>query len=98
MSDLVVTVHRIAGHCPVYRVGDRFLIRDGYQLQASTPVCLHVLGSLMPYYVALSRGVAPCDLGLGQGPTAYVQCLDPVAYTGGGTVTFAITRSMPTGG
>ncbi|MFP3868731.1 MAG: hypothetical protein ACLFUU_11325 [Desulfobacteraceae bacterium] len=48
----------------------------------------------MPYYVALARGVNPVDLGLSSGDpdVAYVQCLDPVDLTGGGTVLLAITR------
>lgn len=88
---LRVTVASVAGSCPVYREGDEFRIVQGYRLVASIPVCLHGLMSLAPYYVALSRGVDPKALGLG-GPdgAAYVQCLDPRALTGGGTVTFRI--------
>ncbi len=97
-SDLRVTVVEIRGHCPVYRVGDRFFIREGYQLDVPTGqrVCMHALASVMPYYAALARGVPPVELGLG-GPRegcAYVQCLDPEFLTGGGTVVFEIER-MP---
>jgi uncharacterized repeat protein (TIGR04076 family) len=47
----------------------------------------------MPYYVALYRGVDPKELGLSKdGRKAYVQCLDPCDYTGGGTVTFEIEK------
>jgi len=95
-SDLKVTVVEIRGHCPVYRVGDGFFIREGYQLEVSAGqrVCMHALASVMPYYVALSRGATPADLGL-TGPRegcAYVQCLDPEFLTGGGTVVFEIER------
>jgi len=39
--------------------------------------------SLMPYYVALSKGIAPTQLGLaGEGDSAHLQCLDPAKYTG----------------
>jgi hypothetical protein len=46
----------------------------------------------MPYYVALSKGVAPHALGLSgtKEDMAYLQCLDPCDITGGGTVTFEI--------
>lgn len=61
---LRVTVASVAGRCPVYRKGDGFRVLDGYRLVAAGPVCLHALMSLAPYYVALSRGVAPDELGL----------------------------------
>ncbi len=88
---LQVEVVEIQGHCPVYRVGDGFRIEAGYCLVAGRPICLHALQSLNPYYVPLSRGMAPAELGLaGPDGAAYVQCLDPHRYTGGGTVTFRI--------
>lgn len=82
----------IQGHCPVHKVGDGFHIVDGYRLVAEMPLCMHALQSLAPYYVALSRGVKPASLGLAGpgGAAAYVQCLDPQLYTGGGTVTFKL--------
>ena len=91
-ADLRVEVIEIKGHCPVYTVGDSFRIREGFKLVAEKPLCLHSLASIMPYYVALYRGVAPSDLGLGRGERAYVQCLDPCHITGGGTVLFEIRR------
>ena len=92
--DLVVEVVEVKGHCPVYQVGDRFRIQEGYQLVADRPVCFHALGSLCPYYVALSGGISPADLGLaGPDGAAYVQCLDPQRLTGGGTVTFRISQA-----
>jgi uncharacterized repeat protein (TIGR04076 family) len=92
--ELLIEVVEVKGHCPVYQVSDRFRIHEGYQLVADRPVCMHALGSLCPYYVALSRGIAPADLGLaGPDGAAYVQCLDPQRVTGGGTVTFRISRA-----
>lgn len=89
---LVVEVVQVQGDCPVYRVGERFSVEAGYRLRASGSICLHGLASILPYYVALSRGIAPHDLGLaGPDGAAYVQCLDPYAVTGGGTVTFRLT-------
>lgn len=92
--DLVVQVIDIQGHCPVYAVGDSFCIANGYKLISAQPLCLHALQSLAPYYVPLSRGIAAAELGLSGGDgAAYVQCLDPHRYTGGGTVTFRIARA-----
>jgi len=87
---LRVKVVEIKGNCPVYKVGQIFYIKDGYILDSSIKLCMHSLASIMPYYVALSRGAAPQDLNLGDKQKAYVQCLDPVERTGGGTVTFEI--------
>ena len=53
---------------------------------------MHALASLMPYCVALSKGVSPEELGLGKEDVAYVQCLDPCKYTDGGTVVFEIGK------
>jgi len=99
--DLVVTVKEIKGTCPVYSPGDLIVIREGYILDTknSSDVCMHSLGSLMPYYVALSRGIPPDSLGL-SGPkegVAYLQCLDPCELTGGGTVIFEVSpKDRPT--
>lgn len=89
-QDLKVRVVEVKGDCPVYRVGDHFRILEGYKLQAERPLCLHALSALMPYYVALSHGTPPQELGLGDDDTAYLQCLDPHERTGGGTVVFAV--------
>jgi hypothetical protein len=48
--------------------------------------------------------VSPAEFGLAkEGKDAYIQCLDPKNYTGGGTVTFKISRidwykKIPIGG
>ena len=91
---LVVKVKEIKGICPVYKPGDTIFIRKGYVLDTarSSDVCMHSLACLMPYYVALSKGIHPKDLGLsGTNPDcAYIQCLDPCEITGGGTVVFEV--------
>jgi len=92
--DLIVKVVEIKGNCPVYKVGDSFKLEDGYRLISEIPLCMHSLASLMPHYNAL-RVSAPAGWGLAgkKHPSkAYVQCLDPVAFTGGGTVVLEITR------
>jgi len=74
-------------------------IVDGYKLVAEMPLCMHALQSLAPYYVALSRGMDPADLGLaGSDGAAYVQCLDPQEVTRGGTVVFRIAVDEQEGG
>jgi len=88
--DLKVVVREIKGNCPVFKEGDEFSICEGYLLKTNLPLCLHALSSLMPYDVALSRGIKPEDLDLGKDDRAYVQCLDPCEYTGGGTVVFEV--------
>ncbi|HIC95079.1 TPA: TIGR04076 family protein [Candidatus Bipolaricaulota bacterium] len=99
-KDLIVRVVEVKGRCPLYREGEAFRIAEGFKLVAERPLCMHALASLMPYYVALSHGVSPAELGLaeakgGQGQIAYVQCLDPCERTGGGTVVFAISKDEP---
>ena len=94
--EIVVKVKDIKGHCPVYKVGDSFALKAGYQLVSEIPVCMHGLSSLMPYYNAL-RVSEPRVWGLdskdqGDKTKAYIQCSDPVSYTGGGTVTFEISK------
>lgn len=97
--EIVVRVIEIKGRCPVYQVGDTFRIVDGFRLVAEKALCMHSLASLMPYYIALSRGVSPVELGLGrEGDVAYLQCLDPCERTGGGTAVFAVSFARPNGG
>ncbi len=92
---LIIEVIEIKGKCPVYQVGDRIVLDDGYKvnLKKTDNLCLHSLASLLPYYNALAKGVGPVELGLAKkGKDAYIQCLDPEKYTGGGTVTFKVRR------
>lgn len=102
MKRITMKIIEIKGICPVYQVNDRIVIDEGYKLnlKESTAVCIHSLTSILPYYVALSKGVKPQELGLSRRNNsishdrkAYVQCLDPCEYTGGGTVFFEITTS-----
>ncbi len=36
--DLVIRVKEIQGHCPVYQVGDSFLLKEGYKLVTEIPL------------------------------------------------------------
>lgn len=90
---LTIKVKEVKGICPVYKAGERIVIDEGYKLnmKKTDNICMHSLGSIFPYYVALSRGIKPVDLGLARkGKNAYVQCLDPCKYTGGGTIVFEV--------
>jgi uncharacterized repeat protein (TIGR04076 family) len=97
VRDLVVRVGYIKGFCPVYREGDMFTIKEGYRLNAreADSLCMHSLASLLPYYVALSQGADARELGLSRESArkAFLQCLDPCDFTGGGTVVFEIERT-----
>jgi len=91
---LLIRVVEIKGSCPVYEVGDTFKLEKGYQLIAEAPVCMHSLAALMPFYNAL-RVSEPGTWGLAgkkDKSKAYVQCLDAVSHTGGGTAIFEISK------
>jgi len=90
---LVIEVIKIQGHCPVHRLGDCFTIRKGHQLESDQPVCMHAIQALSPYYVPLSRGLHPVELGLaGPQGSAILQCVDPNCFSSGAMVTFRITN------
>ena len=92
-NNLKIRVVEIIGRCLVYRLGDDFRISAGYDLDGRETYCMHALGTLLPYSVALSRGIKTSELGLCKpgASKAYVQCPDPQSRTGGGTVVFEIT-------
>lgn len=95
---LVIRVEAIKGQCPAYQVGDVIVLDHGFLLnvQDTTAGCMHSFASIIPYHVALSKGVRPNQMGLAhkdrRDGKAYVHCLDPCDFTGGGTVTFSIER------
>ena len=95
---LVITVIDIKGRCPAYKVGDKIVLDSGFKfnLQETTAACMHSLASILPYHIAISKGVPPNRMGLAhkekQDGKAYVHCLDPCELTGGGTTVFSIER------
>ena len=97
--DIIVKVKEVKGNCPTFKVGDSFVLKEGYQLVSEGSVCMHALSSIMPFYNALTVS-PPCIFGL-DGITdkdkAYVQCPDPVEHTGGGTVIFEISKNKTSG-
>jgi uncharacterized repeat protein (TIGR04076 family) len=95
MGKLIIRVKEIKGHCPVYKLGDRIVLEEGYRLNLNETdnMCFHSVASILPYYIALHRGVDPRSLGLSRdGKKAYVQCLDPCDYTDGGTAILEIEK------
>ncbi|UCE43373.1 MAG: TIGR04076 family protein [Candidatus Aminicenantes bacterium] len=95
MMKLIIEVIEIKGTCPVYKIGDRIVLDEGYKvnLKETDNICMHSLASILPYYNALAKGVEPKELGLAQeGEDAYIQCLDPQEHTDGGTVIFKIIK------
>ncbi|AIU69317.1 hypothetical protein TEU_02590 [Thermococcus eurythermalis] len=93
MERLEIVVKEVRGKCPVFKKGDRIVVEGPrVKLDETDAVCTHAFASLLPYIVALRKGIKPSELGLGKGDKAYVQCLDPgPPYTDGGTVIFEIT-------
>jgi uncharacterized repeat protein (TIGR04076 family) len=92
--DLIVTIKGIEGVCGMYKVGDSFTLKEGFKLVSDIPVCMHGLSSLMPFYNALQVS-EPSRWGLegkNDKSKAYIHCPDPCRYTGGGTVTFEISK------
>ncbi len=95
MNKLIIIIKQIKGHCPVYKINDKIILDEGYKinLKETDNVCLHSLSSIIPYHIALYNDVDPKKIGLSKdGKKAYVQCLDPCNYTGGGTVIFEIEK------
>ena len=93
---LVITVKKIRGKCPVFKVGDRIVI-EGPEIvpEKTDALCVHALGSMLSMVIALGRGVSFKELGLAkeEGDVGYVQCVDPgPPFTPGGTVIFEIRR------
>jgi uncharacterized repeat protein (TIGR04076 family) len=99
MGRLIIEVSAIKGTCPVFSVGDKIILDEGYRmnLEETDGVCMHALASVLPYYNSIYNGISAATLGLASQNSpdkqvAYVQCLDPCEITGGGTVTFRIKR------
>lgn len=97
---LVITVKEIRGRCPVFEVGDKFVIEGAKVVQEKNGfLCIHALGSMLSVVIPLSRGVSIKELGLAkeEGNVGHIQCPDPGApYTLGGTVIFEIRREAMT--
>jgi uncharacterized repeat protein (TIGR04076 family) len=92
-SALEITVHDIKGVCPVYKKGDKILIKDPeIILDQTNALCTHALPTILHYSTLLQHHWCPLQLGLTteeDNKHAYIQCVDPgEPYTHGGTVIF----------
>ena len=90
---LEITIHKIKGNCPVYKKGDKILIKNPEILINKTDaLCTHALSNLLHYTTILQHNWCPVSLGLTTEKDrdhAYLQCVDPgKPYTNGGTVIF----------
>jgi len=93
---LILTVKKINGKCPVFKVGDQIVIDSPkIILDRTDNLCIHAIGSIISIVIPLSYGISFKQLGLTKedAEKGYVQCLDPgKPYTDGGTVLFEIKR------
>lgn len=90
-GSLEIRVVEVRGNCPVYRGGERILIRGPeIDMKGTDRICIHAMATLLHYAVALREGVSPSSLGLcSEGDSAFLQCPDPgPPLTPGGTVIF----------
>ena len=95
---LEVEVKDIKGNCPVYKKGDKIVIKSPNIVMENTDaLCTHALPTILHYALILEYSWCPLKLGLTKKDDqdhAYFQCLDPgEPYTSGGTVIFRVTRS-----
>ena len=93
-SRLVVEVVEIRGRCPVYKVGDKIIIKMPIIVTEKSKICVHAFTAMQTFLHALARGYSAKKLGIGNKDNeGYVQCPDPgPPYTSGGTVIFRITK------
>ncbi len=93
---LVITVKKIRGNCPVFKLEDRIVVESPkVTVEKTSNICIHAFGGMLSMIVPLSRGISFKQLGLTkeEGEKGYIQCVDPgKPYTDGGTVLFEIRR------
>ena len=85
---VIIRVKEIRGNCVVFKGGEKIVIEGPeINLKETDKICIHALGPLLHYVVAIREGVDPIKLGLAkEGNRAYVQCVDlGEPYTSGGT-------------
>lgn len=92
-SALEISVYNIDGHCPVFKKGDKIIIKDPeIILNKTDALCTHALSTILHYTTILQHKWCPVTLGLttqNDKDHAYMQCVDPgKPYTSGGTVIF----------
>jgi uncharacterized repeat protein (TIGR04076 family) len=97
MLVLKIIVHKIKGHCPVFKIGNQIMIQNpNIVLSHTDALCTHALPTILHYALILEYNWCPLKLGLtkeGDQDYAYFQCLDPgEPLTKGGTVIFRVEK------
>ena len=97
---LEVVAKEIYPICPIYKKDDRItIVEPAIVVEETDAICLSFLADLIPYYRALSRGVALEKMGLKtEGDKVLIECHDPGGKyadypTDGGTVVFEVRRT-----
>jgi len=92
---VILEVKKVSGFCPLYKPGDRIVIREFYiDSKHSKNVCIHFLSAAFTLLSAFIHGASAIELGIGnREDVGYLQCPDPgPPYTKGGTVVLELRR------
>jgi len=94
---IILEVKEVRGFCPLYKIGDKIVIKEFYiDSKSSKNICIHFLSAAFTLLSAFIHGLSAIELGIGNiEDVAYLQCPDPgPPYTKGGTVIFELRRKL----
>ena len=92
---VILEVKEVRGFCPLYKAGDKIVIKEFYiDSKSSKNICMHFLSATSTLLSAFIHGTSAIKLGIGsKEDVGYLQCPDPgPPYTKGGTVIFELRR------
>jgi uncharacterized repeat protein (TIGR04076 family) len=92
---IILTVEKIIGNCPIYKTGDKIVINKFYiKSKDSQNICIHAFAAMTTLLSAFLHGTSALELDIGsEEEVGYLQCPDPgPPYTKGGTVLFKLKR------
>jgi len=92
---VVLEVKEVRGFCPLYKPGDKIILREFYiDSKRSKNICMHLLSATSTLLSAFMHGASAVELGIGdREDVGYLQCPDPgPPYTKGGTVVFELEK------
>ena len=90
-NQIIISVEKIRGNCPIYKTGDKIVIDEFYiNSNKSQNICIHAFAAMTTLLSAFLHGTSAKELGIGSEENiGYIQCPDPgPPYTKGGTVLF----------
>jgi uncharacterized repeat protein (TIGR04076 family) len=93
---IVVTVEKIKGCCPIYKIGDKITIEEFYiNSQNSQNICIHAFSAMSTLLSAFLHNCSATKLGIGsEENTGYIRCPDPgPPCTRGGNVLFKLEKN-----